>query len=234
MGEQVGPVSAADLQNLAKHRTVSRDTFVRKGQDGAWVLAERVPGLFSVANATTPPLPATVATEERPSTKACLYCGEQILAVAIKCRYCGSDLIEEAKTQASLATGTAVNTVNMLHRPMNRNTVLLIGWVALFTLFMFFGLVLDFTNGTETGARLIATAVMVSTVYATLIVLGLVIYMWPTIEAKRRNHRQYQAILTLNLALGWTFLGWVVALVWARMAQEPPETPQEPRSTQHE
>lgn len=25
-------------------------------------------------------------------TKACPYCGEQILAVAVKCKHCGSDL----------------------------------------------------------------------------------------------------------------------------------------------
>jgi hypothetical protein len=41
------------------------------------------------------------------------------------------------------------------------------------------------------------------------------IYFWPAIVAFSKGHRNAMAILMLNLLLGWTFLGWVVALVWA-------------------
>jgi hypothetical protein len=41
------------------------------------------------------------------------------------------------------------------------------------------------------------------------------IYFVPTIVANRRGHNQRLAILMLNIFLGWTLLGWVVALVWA-------------------
>jgi hypothetical protein len=37
----------------------------------------------------------------------------------------------------------------------------------------------------------------------------------PTILAFARNKRDTAAILLLNLFLGWTMIGWVVALVWA-------------------
>jgi hypothetical protein len=50
------------------------------------------------------------------------------------------------------------------------------------------------------------------------LILGLVvltIYMIPTIVANKRGHPQVVAICALNILLGWTFLGWVVALVWA-------------------
>jgi hypothetical protein len=30
-----------------------------------------------------------------------------------------------------------------------------------------------------------------------------------------RQNRQWRTITVLNLCLGWTFVGWVVALVWA-------------------
>jgi hypothetical protein len=45
--------------------------------------------------------------------------------------------------------------------------------------------------------------------------LGLLLYLLPTFVAERRGHYQTTAIFALNLLLGWTFVGWVVALVWA-------------------
>ena len=48
-----------------------------------------------------------------------------------------------------------------------------------------------------------------------ILVLAACLYLLPAIEAKRRNHPQGYAIAILNVFLGWTFLGWVIALVWA-------------------
>jgi hypothetical protein len=44
---------------------------------------------------------------------------------------------------------------------------------------------------------------------------GLLMYFLPTILAAARSKRDAGAIFVLNLFLGWTFLGWIVALVWA-------------------
>lgn len=41
------------------------------------------------------------------------------------------------------------------------------------------------------------------------------LYFIPALVAKVKKHDNYSAILVLNLFLGWTFFGWVVALVWA-------------------
>lgn len=41
------------------------------------------------------------------------------------------------------------------------------------------------------------------------------VYFLPAIVAKMRNNKDFTAILVLNIFLGWTLLGWVVALVWA-------------------
>jgi phosphotransferase system glucose/maltose/N-acetylglucosamine-specific IIC component len=38
-------------------------------------------------------------------------------------------------------------------------------------------------------------------------------YLFPALVAWTRRHHQRQAITALNLLLGWTFVGWVVALV---------------------
>ena len=43
----------------------------------------------------------------------------------------------------------------------------------------------------------------------------LVAYFLPAIVAMMRGHRNGPAILILNLFLGWTFIGWVAALVWS-------------------
>ena len=48
-----------------------------------------------------------------------------------------------------------------------------------------------------------------------LAIIGIAIYFIPAIIAVLKGHRNALAIAVLNLLLGWTFLGWVIALVWA-------------------
>ena len=45
---------------------------------------------------------------------------------------------------------------------------------------------------------------------------ALAIYFLPTILAAR--HPNSTAIFALNLFLGWTFIGWVMAFIWAYTA----------------
>lgn len=45
-------------------------------------------------------------------------------------------------------------------------------------------------------------------------------YFLPTVVAKRREHPQQDAILLLNLLLGWTILGWIAALIWSATSIE--------------
>jgi hypothetical protein len=53
------------------------------------------------------------------------------------------------------------------------------------------------------------------TVIAALILPSILLYFLPTVVATWRGHRNPLSIFILNLFLGWTFIGWVVALVWA-------------------
>jgi hypothetical protein len=41
------------------------------------------------------------------------------------------------------------------------------------------------------------------------------IYFIPALVASNRKHVNSLAISMLNLFLGWTLVGWVIALVWA-------------------
>ncbi len=49
----------------------------------------------------------------------------------------------------------------------------------------------------------------------TMIFLLIGIYMAPTIVAEARKKSDTAAIAALNIFLGWSVLGWVIALVWA-------------------
>lgn len=49
----------------------------------------------------------------------------------------------------------------------------------------------------------------------TLVIVVLLLYFLPAIIASARRHNQRVAIFWLNLFLGWTFLGWIAAFVWA-------------------
>lgn len=44
---------------------------------------------------------------------------------------------------------------------------------------------------------------------------GFVLYFLPAIIAVVRSKRDAVSIVVLNLFLGWTAIGWVIALVWA-------------------
>ena len=47
------------------------------------------------------------------------------------------------------------------------------------------------------------------------LVILLIVYFLPSFVALRRKKSNGNAILVLNLLLGWTLVGWVVSLVWA-------------------
>jgi hypothetical protein len=57
------------------------------------------------------------------------------------------------------------------------------------------------------------------------LILLLAIYFLPWIVALSRNAPRTAAIFVLNLLLGWTLVGWVIALVWA-FAEMPRAVPQ--------
>jgi len=53
----------------------------------------------------------------------------------------------------------------------------------------------------------------ISAILVLLLALGL--YLMPTIVAVMRDKANTGSILVINLFLGWTLIGWVVALAWS-------------------
>jgi hypothetical protein len=49
----------------------------------------------------------------------------------------------------------------------------------------------------------------------------LLFYFMPSIVAWSRRRPNRGAVFALNLFLGWTLVGWVIALVWALTTPQP-------------
>ena len=47
-----------------------------------------------------------------------------------------------------------------------------------------------------------------------MVLLGLS-YFVPCVIAFMRGHQSRWAILVLNIVFGWTFIGWIAALIWS-------------------
>lgn len=55
-----------------------------------------------------------------------------------------------------------------------------------------------------------------SDVLAFLMAVGaFILYFTPTFVAAKRKHPNGTPIALLNIFLGWTFIGWLVALIWS-------------------
>jgi hypothetical protein len=63
------------------------------------------------------------------------------------------------------------------------------------------------------GTRVVGTVDQNAAAF--IAIFSLLIYLLPAIIAAYRNHPHSLAILALDLFAGWTFAGWMVALVWS-------------------
>jgi hypothetical protein len=50
---------------------------------------------------------------------------------------------------------------------------------------------------------------------------GFILYFLPSIVALVRGKRDSVSVVLLNIFLGWTLVGWVIALVWAFKVDNP-------------
>jgi len=60
-----------------------------------------------------------------------------------------------------------------------------------------------------------AIAIVMIVIWLIVALIGLAFYFIPTIVATSRSHHQAATIAVINIFLGWTFIGWVVALAMA-------------------
>lgn len=51
-------------------------------------------------------------------------------------------------------------------------------------------------------------------------IVGVLMMFLPTLIALLRGHHNAFAIFLTNLLLGWTVIGWLIALIWSTTARE--------------
>jgi hypothetical protein len=54
-------------------------------------------------------------------------------------------------------------------------------------------------------------------------VVLLLLYLVPSLVAWRRTVKATAGVVIVNVFLGWTFIGWVAALVWAAVGEPRPK-----------
>ena len=71
------------------------------------------------------------------------------------------------------------------------------------------------------------TAALLAPFNLILFAVGVAVYLLPTLLAVHRNCNSTGWIAALNILLGWTLFGWVIALGWAAAGKRtmPPTTP---------
>ena len=57
--------------------------------------------------------------------------------------------------------------------------------------------------------------IMNTVIGVVILLLMLALYLLPSIVARGRGMSNRWSILTLNLFLGWTLVGWVISLCWS-------------------
>lgn len=86
------------------------------------------------------------------------------------------------------------------------------------------GVVLALVIGLAVGSQTIEGfwSTVAGNAFLILLVVG---YFVPTIIAGKRKHHNLGAIIAVNLLLGWTLIGWIIALVWSLTAVRNPYAP---------
>ncbi len=74
---------------------------------------------------------------------------------------------------------------------------------------------------TESVSDHSANDVLESVLWKLFVVVCIVLYLLPTLIGLVRNHHNLLAIFAMNLLLGWIFIGWAIAMIWACWNNKP-------------
>jgi hypothetical protein len=72
-------------------------------------------------------------------------------------------------------------------------------------------------ENTDTGAAIASSLALYVVIagFSIAISLSVATYMLPTLIAIKRHHRRAFSVAVLDILLGWTIVGWAIALIWS-------------------
>lgn len=140
------------------------------------------------------------------NTKKCQFCGGEISEYAETCEHCGKVLEGKLCPYCKQKIPVSAKKCHFCGSHVERTKSKLVEFVngvggVILILLIIAGLTVD-----ESGVSLIG---------ALIFMIGWIIYFLPTNIADDKMHRQTVPILLVNLVFGVTFIGWIIALVWA-------------------
>jgi hypothetical protein len=122
MNSEVGPLTPAELREMASKGQITPLDQIRKDGSDQWVKASQLKGLFQPATTSDTPeqakppgnQPPEIRTDTDDSrgnakSKQCPFCKETILAEAIKCKHCGEFLNEKPAKKNTMLLELAEN-----------------------------------------------------------------------------------------------------------------------------
>ena len=147
-------------------------------------------------------------TDEQ-KTKQCPFCGGEIFEDAQKCRHCKKWINEQKQVCPYCLKEIPLNAKKCYFcgSVVKRKKSEIVNCMAilLFVLLVFIGALGEvISNGSGFGL-----------VLAIILLVCSAIYFLPTYIANEKLHKQTNLIFLVNLFFGFTFIGWVAALIWA-------------------
>jgi hypothetical protein len=154
--------------------------------------------------------------------------GNTLTGQTIACPHCGLDTIlfvpQPPKQELKPAADHKSISLPKISNPSSPQNIVKSwvsrhkGWsiiIAFFLLCGFTGNTIDLLNEGTGVLTSVVEGCLRSTFGFALIAALLFIYFLPYYFARKHGKKNKEAIFILNLFLGWTFVGWVVAAVWA-------------------
>ena len=178
-----------------------------------------------------------IIVQENQKDNYCKICGEEVTPLDAFCRNCGYDLINDKKpnthqpkiikkeyvqpeqeeqtytsyTRKCPYCGSILNGRNQKKCPHCGEWLEVSHFGCGAGLLILFIIISIFMGLAGSGTELPFIGYIGG---GTLFVIAF-IYLVPSLIAEARGHESKVAIFIINLLLGWTFLGWVIPLIWA-------------------